>query len=409
LARQKIKGGSLVNRLRAGGKICLADKQGLPGTLEVSPGTIISSFPGPAALLDGGGRVLAANAEASTLVSAFHAGRLPLISDALEDLANSDRPQAEKIDLTEIGGETALDITLLPLRDRANGAEPFVLMLSRESTLERNFISALVASRQLFKDLVGCSSDFAWETNADGTLAFVSNRGAIGYSARELYGRLPRAMVVEGTDEGGAFPFEGRAPLENVEVWLFDADGRPACLMTSSVPLVDENGTWKGARGVCRNITDERERTVASERARNRERLLSEIVDAIRTEVEPSRMLEEAARATCRALLADNCWILRTDKSGALSDIAQSVRPIESVPDETINATSKALEAHEDAGVVTLESGGIRVMVAAAQYHDALNGAICISRDISADLWDDDEMELLAGVGDHLGIAIAQI
>ena len=58
----------------------------------------------------------------------------------------------------------------------------FVLALSRESTTERNLIDALIASRQLFKDLVACSSDFAWETLPDGSFGYVSSKGALGYS-----------------------------------------------------------------------------------------------------------------------------------------------------------------------------------------------------------------------------------
>ncbi len=143
------------------------------GRLEVSPGTIIAAFPGPALLTDGAGQVLAANAAAASLIAALHSGRLPQLSDAIGDLAQGERPYAEKIDLTEVGGETALDVMILPLRDPDSGGTPFALILSRESTLERNFINALVASRQLFKDLVSCSSDFAWETRADGTLGFV--------------------------------------------------------------------------------------------------------------------------------------------------------------------------------------------------------------------------------------------
>jgi hypothetical protein len=86
-------------------------------------------------------------------------------------------------------------------------------VLSRESTLERNFVNALVSSRQLFKDLVGCSSDFAWETDAAGVLGFVSGHGALGYGVRELFGRAPRTMLVESDgDVAAPYPFETRLP-----------------------------------------------------------------------------------------------------------------------------------------------------------------------------------------------------
>ena len=48
---------------------------------------------------------------------------------------------------------------------------------------------ALAESRQRYKDLVEISSDFAWETGADGRFVFVTPRGALGWRAAELVGR----------------------------------------------------------------------------------------------------------------------------------------------------------------------------------------------------------------------------
>ena len=70
-----------------------------------------------------------------------------------------------------------------------------VALVAHDVTSDRNLTNALVASRQLFKDLVGCSSDFAWETQIDGTFNFVSPRGALGFSARELEGRPARDLL----------------------------------------------------------------------------------------------------------------------------------------------------------------------------------------------------------------------
>ena len=78
-------------------------------------------------------------------------------------------------------------------------------------------------------------------------------------------------------------------------------------------------------------------------------------------------------------------------------------------PLEAVNAATNALELDTEEGVVAVESSGLRVLAAAARYHDALNGAICIARAPDAGPWDEDTTTLLEGVGDHLGIAIAQI
>src|SRR3546814_18972115 len=73
-------------------------------------------------------------------------------------------------------------------------------------------------SRQLFKDLVTCSTDFAWETKADGRLGFVSPRGALGFTARELEGRPARELMAAdspATPAPSLLPFEAQQPLED--------------------------------------------------------------------------------------------------------------------------------------------------------------------------------------------------
>ena len=81
-------------------------------------------------------------------------------------------------------------------------------------------------------------------------------------------------------------------------------DGSTACMILSCVPLIAKDGEWRGARGVARDVTRDREREAALTRARNREQLLNYIVSTIRDELEPHNMLEAAATATARALVA---------------------------------------------------------------------------------------------------------
>ncbi len=393
--------------------------EALPEALDLSPVEIIADFPGPALLFGGRGAVLAANEAAKPVVAAIEAGRLPQIGESVAQVYESGRAIADKISLNEGGEETTLDITLLPLGagrtavplGAERGAGPrFVLALSRESTLERNFINALVSSRQLFKDLVGCSSDFAWETDTKGVLGFVSGRGALGYAARELYGRRPRAMLAEAEEEGAsALPFETRVPVEDVEVWLFDADGKPACLVTSSVPVTDDSGVWIGARGVCRDVTEARRKDAALELARQRERLLGEIVDSIRTEVEPDEMLRAAARAAAQGLGAGFCWIVRAQPDGTLSQAVQWAGRVRRVPANAVAAVAQELATSESGAAVQTLQGDLQVLACVSRYHDTVNGGICVARSAAEPAWDDDAVRLISGVADHLGIALAQI
>ncbi len=372
------------------------------GQIGLEPKAVIGAFPGAAALFDATGAVVAANPNAASLIKSLQNDALPGLVDSVRLVGGEAKPRVERIEIVEGDNEKALDVTLLPALSEAG---PVVLALSRETTLERNFISALVASRQLFKDLVSCSADFAWETHSDGTLGFVSARGALGYSPRELQGRAPRNMLCE-PDYEGAFPFEWQEPLEDIEIWLYDSSGDPACLLTSSVPIFDEERVWKGARGVCRDVTEARKRDATLKRARNRERLLGEIVDSMRNQVEPGEMLRAAAASAAAALDADHCWIQRGGEASGFSGVTHSTtgRLPSSLPEVFAQRVAAMGEQHE---TIEIEIAGYRVLGAPARFRDKTNGAIGLARHAPA--WGADAKALIQGVADHLGIAIEQI
>jgi PAS domain S-box-containing protein len=204
------------------------------------------------------------------------------------------------------------ELNVLPLGDGT------AMAVAKDVTLESNLRSALVESRQRYKDLVEISSDFAWETGADGTFVFVSPKGALGHSADQLVGHRPGEFVLEQPGVDGMLPFRADRPVEDAEVWMRRADGRAACLLVSSAPLLDAEGRSRGVRGVCRDITREREREAALARANNRERLMTYIVRTVRDTVDPADMLKTAAEATARALGATGCQIFRQQDDGYL-------------------------------------------------------------------------------------------
>lgn len=238
-----------------------------------APEVVIPAFPGPAALFDGEGRVVQANAGAKGLLVALAAGQLPALAAAIDAALENGQARQERIDLPSANPGTrdgaALQLTLLP-DAAADRARRHLLLLGRDATLERNLIQALMQSRQLFKDLVACSTDFAWETKPDGRFGFVSPRGALGYSARELEGRNARELAAPDEPETpapSAWPFEARTPLEAVEVFLRRKDGGIGCFEVSCLPVHDAQGAWLGARGVARDVTEARERIDALRRA----------------------------------------------------------------------------------------------------------------------------------------------
>ena len=261
----------------------------------------LAAFPGPAVILDRDGQIIASNGRAETLAAIIALGRLACLPTIM---AKPGVTAVESLSMTS-GGTMILDLVCLPTE---NGQ---LLILGRDVTLERNLRAALVESRQRYKDLVEISSDFAWEIGSDGRFIFVSPKGAMGFAADELVGRPPADFIFHEDGVVGPSPFETNVEMEDVEVWMRQSDGSQACLVASATPIRGDRGEWKGARGVCRDITQERLRDAALTRANNRERLLSYIVRTIRDEVDPADMLKTAAEATARALGATGCQIFR--------------------------------------------------------------------------------------------------
>ncbi|MCA1909045.1 MAG: diguanylate cyclase [Magnetospirillum sp.] len=349
----------------------------------------LEAYPGAALVLNSDGVVLLSNERSGLLLDAIHGGQ---IAD-LPSQATAPRPTI--VSLRTGANTVVLELVVLPA-----DAGHF-LVLARDVTLERNLRSALVESRQRYKDLVDISSDFAWEVGADGRFVFVSPKGALGYSADELVGRDPGEFVVETPTETESAPFASALALEDVEVWMNQADGSQACVLASSTPIRGESGEWLGARGICRDITQERLRDAALSRANNRERLLSYIVRTIRDEVDPIDMLRAAAEATARALGATGCQIFRLLPDA--SDFALAAQFGEGGDEK------KALDSFIDSDHYEEQDGPWHVLATVSRYRHSINGAILLWRDDQRQGWSDDDRLLIDDVANQVGLANEQI
>jgi hypothetical protein len=200
------------------------------GTLHsLAPEEILNTYPGAGVLVDHLGRIIASNPAAAGLAEALGQGLdLPLRAALASALADQNSASLEIKIEDATANPATMAISLFPLK--APDGTGRVLVLGRETTVERGIISALVESRRLFRDLVMCSSDFAWETNEDGAFGFVSPRGALGFTVAELNGRMAYEMLDRSMPEPEIFPFDTRVQLEDAEVYLLGADGASACL-----------------------------------------------------------------------------------------------------------------------------------------------------------------------------------
>lgn len=352
-------------------------------------------YPGAALYVDAKGKILYANDRSRDIAEAVASGHEALLSALTQVI---DGGEAATVMLAPPATRATWAVTVLPVD--TGDAERHALLLGRDASLERNLRGALTDSRQRYKDLVEVSSDFAWETDAQGKFAFVSPRGALGYRAEELVGRDPREILADPEKDDVGNSFQTRIAREDVTVWARRADGRAACLLVSCRPIGNAE-SWIGARGVCRDVTEERERDAALARARARENLLAYIIRQIRDEIVPQHMMRAAADAIANALGATGCRICRLTDQGFKIEAESGTLPPRPAP--PLERLADERERFHD------EAEGWRLTTVATRYRRAVNGAVAVWRDSSGADWDHEDLVLLDEAANQIGVALEQV
>ena len=379
------------------------EPQSLQSTLGSPEAVLVAGYAEPAVIL---------NLETGTSVANRHATRIAeLFSNGLDDelaTLTSTCIQTGQVTSANISVPTSSGQVIYQLHMIPHIMGDQILYLFHDQTLDSNLRDALIESRQRFKDLVEVSSDFCWEVGTDGSFDFVSRTGALGYTPEEMIGRSPEDFIV-GAEEYDPIPFLTDNRVEDIEIWMNRADGGLACVVVSAIPFHDDDGSPMGVRGVCRDVTAERERATALAQAHQREQVLGYIVNTIRDEINPTDMLGAAAAATARAMGASGCRILRIKAQ----DVTNEAHPIDYETAAEFGAGGPGqfgddiLIFNSDAPWLReVELEGWNLIVAPCLHAGNINGVICLWK---RGAWADDDRLLVNDISNQLGIAIEQI
>jgi len=385
-----------------------SDQAGIAAPAHASPGVVgfdtLLAHAGPVVVLTADSTVLRCNDEGERLRRLFSTAGADDLRTMVRDCLKCDAPATHTLQLHDDRVASTLVLTLLPSKDGQH-----VVVLGRNTSLEVTLRSALADSRARYKDFVELSSDFTWETGGDGRFTFVSPTGVMGHEARTLVGTDPVDLLDPSEVRAGGAIFVTRQRVRDVEIWARHRDGRLVCLLTSAMPVFDAAGTWIGVRGICRDITDQRDRERALNRARNRERVRAHVVRTFRDELNLENMLNVAAEALARGLGATTCHILRRpplSPEGTHGLVLGGHFGANSEP----SRLSGILDTL-DVGTPPWDAriGDQSILVAATSHRHMINGAVALWRKMDRGPWSEDDRLLIQDVANQVGIANEQI
>jgi len=114
-------------------------------------------------------------------------------------------------------------------------------------------------SRQRFHDFAESSSDWLWETDAEGNVTYVSMsvKDALGYRPEQLVGkRLDKILSNESMTVFSGLVKDKplHEPFRDVEIWVNSADDIRYCILINAVPFYKDS-KFQGYRGTARDVT----------------------------------------------------------------------------------------------------------------------------------------------------------
>lgn len=363
------------------------------GPLPETARTLLATYPGPAIYAEGGISV-ASNTAAATLLERSNWWRE---AEAwLKD--NTRAPLLVKIPTD--ASPITVEWTAITL---AAGQH---VLIGRNISLERNLQEVLTDSRDRFRDLVELTADLAWETREDGTFTYIVGGKSLGYKPEELLGKRARDFLLRQPMIGYPDYFETENIIEKQEAHMRRADGSLARVLFSARPIRNAAGDRRGARGICRDVTEELNQQDKLAQVQRRDRLIAEFVKSLREAQQAKTALEIAAREICEALNASGCRIYNLDGQHSLQMAIESGMALP----EAVNAYNRRLQSENTRAPLQEALNSAALMGTATMQGSQLNGAIWVWRPTErGGEWNETDQQLLSEVADHLGIVIAQL
>lgn len=271
--------------------------------------------------------------------------------------------------------------TASPLaRSRRDNAPP-----AAEGPLGDRLRSALLDSRNRWRDLVALTADIAFETDAWGRFVFITPDPALGWPAATLLGQPAELLLA---DAGGFNPFRTTSAVRRRAAWLKRPDGSGICLAFAAAPLTDAEGRIIGARGIGQDTTEQDGHDAAVAAALRRGEVLDHILWRMRQEVLAPRMMEMALTSLATALGAEGAAVLDVLGDGSRPNVLYQTGS--SLPAVHHTALGE-LRPDSTAPQVAMAPDGRKLLVCITQTRFAEQTGLALWRIPGGRDWDNEE------------------
>ncbi|MCK5329399.1 MAG: PAS domain S-box protein, partial [Candidatus Latescibacteria bacterium] len=212
-------------------------------------------------------------------------------------------------------------------------------------------------SEERFRHLVFSTSDWVWETDANGAYSYCSKKvqDILGYTPAEMIGKTSLDFMPE--EEAKKIRKileeikEEKQPINDLENWNVHKDGRRLCLLTNGIPIFDVAGNWKGYRGVDKDITERKraeemlvrqaaELSETNENLEEKERLLSafsQIGQVVLSSLELDQMLDALGSQILEAGIFPSLMIALVEEESRSVEVVRNMNRLHGATIRTSN------------------------------------------------------------------------
>ncbi|NBC17098.1 MAG: PAS domain S-box protein [Bacteroidetes bacterium] len=171
------------------------------------------------------------------------------------------------------GSRVSVALTVSPVRDAA-GKVIGASAIARDITERKQMEEALQASEERYRRIVETANEGIWQIDAEGRTTYVNAEMAdmLGYTVEEMAGmHLFEAMDAEGRARAEELLVDRQQGVRAQHEFTYQRkDGEPLEALVGTAPLLDEDGTYRGALAMVTDITERKQAEEALRRSRER-------------------------------------------------------------------------------------------------------------------------------------------